>query len=88
MTTYGVLSLADYLENPLTGERCSQADRLQQVVHAAVEAETAGFDSFGVGEHHFSGYILSSPELVLAAASAKTLKVCFEEVTQETKNPG
>ncbi len=75
MTEYGVLSLADYLENPLTGDRGSQAQRLQRVVDAAVDAEQAGFDSFGVGEHHFSGYILSAPELVLAAASSKTSRI-------------
>jgi alkanesulfonate monooxygenase SsuD/methylene tetrahydromethanopterin reductase-like flavin-dependent oxidoreductase (luciferase family) len=72
MTDYGVLSLADHLSNPLTGLRRTQAERLQRVVHAAVEAEEAGFTAFGVGEHHFSGYILSAPELILAAASSLT----------------
>lgn len=74
-TTYGILSLADYLTNPLTGERGSQASRLQQVVDLAVAAEEAGFDSFGVGEHHFSGYILSAPELILASAAARTERI-------------
>lgn len=72
MTDYGVLSLADYLSNPLTGELDTQARRLRRVVDTAVEAEAAGFAAFGVGEHHFSGYILSAPELVLAAAAART----------------
>lgn len=75
MTEYGVLSLADHLSNPVTGHIGSQADRLQRVVEAAVMAEAAGFDSFGVGEHHFSGYILSAPELLLAAAAAKTTRI-------------
>ena len=44
-------------------------------VGAAVEAEEAGFDSFGVGEHHFSGYILSAPELVLAAVASLTERI-------------
>lgn len=72
MTDYGVLSLADHLSNPRTGELDSQVRRLRRVVDLAVEAEAVGFASFGVGEHHFSGYILSAPELVLAAAAAKT----------------
>ncbi|MGI9596501.1 MAG: LLM class flavin-dependent oxidoreductase [Acidimicrobiales bacterium] len=75
MTEYGLLSLADYLADPITGTRASQADRLQLVVESAVRAEEAGFASFGVGEHHFSGYILSAPELVLAAASARTTRI-------------
>lgn len=70
-----MLSLADYLADPHSGERDSQAIRLQRVVEAAVQAEEAGFSSFGVGEHHFSGYILSAPELVLAAASSRTSRI-------------
>ena len=72
MTDYGVLSLADHLADPLTAKRTSQAERLQRVVDLAVAAEAAGFMSFGVGEHHFSDYVLSAPELVLAAASSRT----------------
>lgn len=72
MTSYGVLSLADHLVDPATGKRDSQAKRLKRVVETAVQAEAAGFQSFGVGEHHFSDYILSAPELVLAEAAART----------------
>lgn len=75
MTQYGILSLADHLSNPLDGSHDSQARRLKRVVEAAVDAEEAGFASFGVGEHHFSGYILSAPELVLAAAAALTTRI-------------
>lgn len=75
MTAYGLLSLGDYLPDPRSGVQISQAVRLRRVVDAAVHAENAGFASFGVGEHHFSGYILSSPELVLAAATARTSRI-------------
>ena len=75
MTDYGLLSLADHLVDPATQQRQSQAERLQRVVDAAVQAEAAGFAAFGVGEHHFSDYILSAPELVLAAASARTERI-------------
>ncbi len=77
MTGYGLLSLGDHLVDPSTGKRDSQAKRLQRVVDTAVKAEAAGFTAFGVGEHHFSDYILSSPELVLAAASARTETICL-----------
>jgi alkanesulfonate monooxygenase SsuD/methylene tetrahydromethanopterin reductase-like flavin-dependent oxidoreductase (luciferase family) len=75
MTDYGVLSLADHLADPITGATRTQAERLQHVVETAVDAERAGFTSFGVGEHHFGGYILSAPELVLAAAAARTTTI-------------
>ncbi len=75
MTDYGVLSLADHLPDPHDGHRSSQATRLRRVVDQAVAAEEAGFGSFGVGEHHFSDYILSAPELVLAAAASRTSRI-------------
>ncbi len=75
MADYGILSLADHLANPLDGARSSQIERLQRVVDTAVEAEEAGFAAFGVGEHHFSDYILSAPELVLAAAASRTKRI-------------
>jgi len=75
LTDYGILSLADHVSDPRTGQTNSQAARLQQVVENAVEAEAAEFTAFGVGEHHFSGYILSAPELVLAAISSRTTKI-------------
>jgi alkanesulfonate monooxygenase SsuD/methylene tetrahydromethanopterin reductase-like flavin-dependent oxidoreductase (luciferase family) len=75
MTGYGLLSLADHIGDPATGRRESQAERLQRVVDTAVDAEAAGFVAFGVGEHHFSDYIISAPELVLAAASARTERI-------------
>ncbi len=75
MTTYGLLSLADHLADPVTGSTTTQAERLAQVVEAAVQAEAAGFASFGVGEHHFSHYILSAPELVLSAAAVRTSRI-------------
>jgi len=77
MTDYGILSLGDHLPDPSTGVLTTQAERLNAVINQAVEAEQAGFAAFGVGEHHFSDYILSSPELVLSAAAALTSTICL-----------
>jgi alkanesulfonate monooxygenase SsuD/methylene tetrahydromethanopterin reductase-like flavin-dependent oxidoreductase (luciferase family) len=75
VTELGLVSLADHVANPLTGERCTQGVRLAQVIESAVLAEAAGFDVFGVGEHHFSDYILSAPELVLSNIAARTSRI-------------
>ena len=72
MTEYGVLSFADLLADPVGGHKPTQVERLRGVVDAAAAAEQAGFFFFGVGEHHFADYILSSPEMVLAAAASVT----------------
>ncbi|HKO47113.1 MAG TPA: LLM class flavin-dependent oxidoreductase [Polyangiaceae bacterium] len=75
MTSYGLLCLADHLPDPATGRCSSQAERFQLIVESAVCAEHAGFEHVGVGEHHFSHYILPSPFVLLGAIAAKTQKI-------------
>ncbi|HYQ04901.1 MAG TPA: LLM class flavin-dependent oxidoreductase [Polyangiaceae bacterium] len=72
LTSYGLLSLADHLPDPVTGKGVSQSERLQRVVELAVRAEQAGFERVGIGEHHFGQYILPSPFVLLGAIAAKT----------------
>jgi len=67
-----LLILGDHLPNPCTGEEVSQADRLRAMVEQAVVAEEAGFAGVAIGEHHFTRYIVSAPELLLAAVAART----------------
>lgn len=69
---YGIISLCDHLTAPDGRVVTSQADRLHSIADEAVRAEQAGFDVFGVGEHHFSDYILPAPELLLCYAAART----------------
>ena len=71
-TTYGVISLADHLPDPTTGQQVSQQERLSDIVNQAVKAEELGFISFGLGEHHFGNYIMPAPELALAYLAART----------------
>jgi len=72
MTSYGLLSLADHLPDPATGQYITQAARFQLIVESAVRAERAGFERVGIGEHHFGHYILPSPFVLLGAIAAKT----------------
>lgn len=75
MTSYGLLSLSDHLADAVNGRQSTQAERLNLIVELAVLAERAGFEHFGIGEHHFSGYILPSPFVVLGAVAAKTSRI-------------
>jgi alkanesulfonate monooxygenase SsuD/methylene tetrahydromethanopterin reductase-like flavin-dependent oxidoreductase (luciferase family) len=75
MTSYGLLSLADHLPDPATGQHTTQAERFQLIVESAVRAEQAGFDHVGIGEHHFGHYILPSPFVLLGAIAARTQKI-------------
>ncbi|MGB4779306.1 LLM class flavin-dependent oxidoreductase [Microbacterium sp.] len=54
------------------GERVSDAQTIRDIVEQAVVADQVGLSFFGVGEHHRHEFAVSSPELVLAAAAART----------------
>lgn len=75
MTSFGLLSLSDHLGDAVTGEHSTQAERLGLIVEMGTLAEQAGFEHFGIGEHHFSGYIMPSPFVVLGAVAASTRRI-------------
>jgi alkanesulfonate monooxygenase SsuD/methylene tetrahydromethanopterin reductase-like flavin-dependent oxidoreductase (luciferase family) len=72
VTSYGLLSLADLLPDPVTGHELSQVERYELIISSAVRAEQAGFAALGLGEHHFSHYILPDPMMLLAAVAVRT----------------
>lgn len=54
------------------GQRVSDARAIRNTVDQAVLADQVGLHFFGVGEHHRHEFAISSPEIVLAAAAART----------------
>ncbi|KZE90817.1 LLM class flavin-dependent oxidoreductase [Microbacterium sp. TNHR37B] len=58
-----------------TGQRVSDAQAIRDTVDQAVLADGVGLDFFGVGEHHRQEFAISSPEIVLAAAAARTERI-------------
>lgn len=48
---------------------------LRHVVEQAVLADQVGVDAFGVGEHHRDDYAVSAPDILLAAAGARTERI-------------
>ncbi len=71
----GLATLGDWLPDPATGQRISEAERFRQFVELGVLAEALGFDTYHVGEHHFSEYVVSSPVPVLAAVAERTSRI-------------
>ena len=63
------------LQDPITGELMSQAERHRMLVEGAVTAEQAGFWSASLGEHHFCDYVVSAPPVVLAAIAERTSEI-------------
>ncbi|MGB3302018.1 LLM class flavin-dependent oxidoreductase [Gordonia sp. (in: high G+C Gram-positive bacteria)] len=68
----GVMSLGDHLADPHTGIRTTQGERLRSIVDSSIEAEQLGFSMVALGEHHFNDYIISSPNMLLAAIAERT----------------
>lgn len=67
-----LLILGDHLPDPRTGRAVTEGERLRAIVEQAVVAEASGFTGVAIGEHHFTRYIVSAPELVLAAIATRT----------------
>ena len=77
-----LLTLIAHHPDPVTGEKKSPADRLRDVVDAAVLAEELGYDGFAVGERHEDPFISSSPPVVLSNIAARTSTIgLFTAVT-------
>ena len=66
----GVLNLVDWYP-----AEHSQEERYRQVIEEAVLAEELGFDTYWIGEHHFSHYICPHPVPLLAAIAARTTRI-------------
>ena len=66
LDTFGDITLDD------RGERVTDAQAIRDTVDQAVLADEVGLHFFGVGEHHRPDFAVSSPEIVLAAAAART----------------
>jgi probable LLM family oxidoreductase len=61
--------------DPRTGEHTPNARRLQELVEEIELADQVGLDVFGVGEHHRQDFVVSSPQIVLAAGAARTSRI-------------
>jgi alkanesulfonate monooxygenase SsuD/methylene tetrahydromethanopterin reductase-like flavin-dependent oxidoreductase (luciferase family) len=67
-----LITLITHVPDPVTGEKKSPADRLRDVIDAAILAEELGYDGFAVGERHEDPFISSSPPVVLSNIAART----------------
>jgi probable LLM family oxidoreductase len=71
----GVYTFADIGTHPLTNEKISSHQRIQNLLEEIVLADELGLDVFAVGEHHRPDYAVSAPAIILAAAAVKTKQI-------------
>ena len=72
---FGLCTLGDHRADPTTGIRTSQAERHANVLEYLSAAEPLGFDAVVAGEHHFSDFIMSVPQMFLSWVAAQTKNV-------------
>ena len=78
---FGIYSLADIGQNPLTGITITPQERMQEIMKAATLTEELGLDIFGIGEHHRLDYVVSAPPVVLSAISQLTKRIKLTSTT-------
>jgi len=78
---FGVFSVLDIKQNPLTGNVPSHAERITQVQRVARVAEEVGLDVFALQENHKPNFIASSPAVLLAAIAAQTHRIQLSTIS-------
>jgi probable LLM family oxidoreductase len=71
----GVDSFVSSVTDPGTGHVVGPAERLEHLLEEIELADRVGLHSFGIGEHHRSEYYDSAPQIILAAAAARTERI-------------
>lgn len=71
----GIGMFGDLQIDPTTGNIQSPQQRLGEIIEEVKLMDELGLDFFGMGEHHRPDYAVSSPEIVLAAASTVTKQI-------------
>ena len=75
MIEQGLCSLGDHVADPTTRIRTSQTERHENILEYLGAAESLGFDAVVAGEHHFSDFIMSVPQMFLAHLAGQTSRV-------------
>src|SRR5208283_2957588 len=70
-----VITLGELLGDPHLGKKISPRQGLEEILAAAVMADEAGLDVFGVGEHQRLDFVVSAVPVVLAAIAQKTKRI-------------
>ena len=71
----GVITLGEFLKDPIQGQKTSAQQRIQEIIDAAGLADAAGLDVFGVGEHHALDFVVSAVPVVLGAIAPLTKRI-------------
>ena len=72
---FGLSTFGEVVPEEGTGAAKNAHRRTQELLAEAKLADTIGLDVFALGEHHRPDYLVSSPEVLLAAMAAVTQRI-------------
>ncbi len=72
---FGISTFGEIEADKVSGNAIHAHERVQQLLQQAKLADDLGLDVFALGEHHREDYVVSSPEVILAAAAAITKNI-------------
>lgn len=69
----GIYSFVELTPDPQNGhQKLTPQERTRNLLEEIELADQVGLDVFGIGEHHRDDYVSSAPDVMLAAAAART----------------
>lgn len=71
----GIYTFGEMTVDPSTGQRISAQERIRNLMEEIELADQLGLDVFAIGEHHRPDFAVSSPQIILAAASERTTNI-------------
>lgn len=78
---FGIFTVGDLTENPITGETISEKERIDSITAVALKAEEVGLDVFATGQHHNPPFVVSAPTTHLAYIAAQTKNIILSTST-------
>ncbi|MBS3913818.1 MAG: LLM class flavin-dependent oxidoreductase [Bacteroidetes bacterium] len=72
---FGISTFGDIRPDFGAGNAKNAHKRMQEILELASHAENVGLDVIALGEHHRPDFMISAPEVILAAIAAKTSKI-------------
>ena len=71
----GISSFGEIVPEHVSGNATRMHERMQQILEEIQLADQVGLDVYALGEHHRPDFIISAPEVVLAAAATLTKNI-------------
>jgi probable LLM family oxidoreductase len=74
---FGISTFGEIIPDKVSGKAVNAHKKVQELLQYAKLADEISLDVFALGEHHRADYVVSAPEMILAAAASITKKIKF-----------